>query len=170
MLPLDSPRWSELEHAYGVASDIPDLLRLLSQFPAESSYKSEPWFSLWSSLYHQGDIYSASFAAVPHVIEALAADPARASLSYFLLPASIEVQRVSSGAAIPPELEAAYYAALGRIPKLFLAASRPSWRQDLCTAALAAMAAATGNHQVAKLLLETEPDAIDEVVHWLQSR
>jgi hypothetical protein len=30
MLSLDSPRWSELEHAYGAASDIPSLLRQLT--------------------------------------------------------------------------------------------------------------------------------------------
>jgi hypothetical protein len=27
VLDLDSPRWSELDHAYGPATDIPDLLR-----------------------------------------------------------------------------------------------------------------------------------------------
>jgi hypothetical protein len=49
MLRLDSSRWSELRHAYGVALDTPALLRQLHSLP-DSSGESEPWFSLWSSL------------------------------------------------------------------------------------------------------------------------
>ena len=63
MLSLDSPGWSKLRHAYGVASDTPKLLRQLERLPASDNEK-ESWFSNWSSLAHQGDVYSASFAAV----------------------------------------------------------------------------------------------------------
>lgn len=67
--------WDELNHAFGSAGDIPALLADLAFFPAESSYEAEPWFSLWSSLCHQGDIYSASFAAVPEIVKHLANNP-----------------------------------------------------------------------------------------------
>jgi len=70
MLSLADSRWSELRHAYGSASDIPALLEQLVGLPS-SEGNQEPWFSLWSALAHQEDVYSASFAAVPHVIEAL---------------------------------------------------------------------------------------------------
>jgi hypothetical protein len=170
MLALEDPLWSELQHAYGAASDIPSLLRQLADYPSEANYQAEPWFTLWSSLCHQGDVYSASFAAVPHIIEALAANPARASLSYFLLPASIEVARTSTSAVVPPALEQAYRAALAQLPLLGASVAQPDWNQSLCTAALAATAAATGNHQVAQLLLETEPNDIPAVIEWLQSR
>lgn len=170
MLPLEDPGWSELEHAYGSASDLPPLLKRLAEFPQETSFDDEPWFTLWSSIYHQGDIYSASFAAVPHIVETLAAAPARASLSYFLLPASIEVARASSGFEVPPDLERPYYEALSRLPQLAAAASKPDWDTYLCVAALAATSAATGNHQVAQLLLQAEPQAIPGIIEWLQSR
>lgn len=170
MLQLDSPRWSNLKHAYGCASNIPGLLGQLTAFPAEATYQDEPWFTLWSSLYHQGDIYPASFAAVPHIVAALARDPARASFSYFLPPASIEVARAESSVAVPPDVEPSYWAALVQLPQLAAAASRPHWDRSLCMAALAVTAAATGNHQVARLLLETERDDIHEVIEWLQSR
>jgi len=71
MLDLDDPRWSDLTHAYGKASDIPDLLRQLDKLPLATG-DAEPWFSLWSALAHQGDVYPASFAAVPHVVAMLA--------------------------------------------------------------------------------------------------
>ncbi len=170
MLALDSPFWSELRHAYGVASDIPALLSQLTSYPNEASYQDEPWFTLWSSLCHQGDIYSASFAAVPHIVETLTADPSRASMSFFLLPASIEVARASSKIVVPTSLANSYFAALAKLPMLAGAAAQPGWSESLCTSALAATAAATGNHQTAQLLLETEQSDIPEVINWLQSR
>jgi len=170
MLGLDNPFWSELRHAYGEASDIPGLLSQLAGYPSEASYQDEPWFTLWSSLCHQGDVYPASFAAVPHIVRALAIDPARASMSYFLLPASIEVARASGGITAPPSLENSYFKALAQLPMLAAAAAKPGWDSSTCTAALAAMAAATGNHQTAQLLLETEQSDIPAVVNWLQSR
>ena len=74
-----------MEHAYGQASDIPPLLRQLQNLPG-SEGQSEPWFTLWSALAHQGDVFSASFAAVPHVIAALSTAPAKADVSFFLFP------------------------------------------------------------------------------------
>lgn len=170
MLALNSPRWSELQHAYGNATNIPELLRQLAHFPSEASSQEEPWFTLWSSLYHQDDIYSASFAAVPHIVEALSANPALASLSFFLLPASIEVARTTAGLEVPPDIEGDYFLALSRYPQLVSAAAKANWDQSICTAALAAIAVTTGNHSVAQLLLQTEPDTIPEVIEWLQSR
>jgi hypothetical protein len=65
-LSLDDTRgWADLKHAYGSAGDIPHLMQQLLALSA-SSGRDEPWFSPWSALAHQGDVYSASFAAVPH--------------------------------------------------------------------------------------------------------
>jgi hypothetical protein len=72
MLDLSSSRWSELRHAYGSAADIPNLLRQVEHAPPQENYKSEPWYSIWSALCHQGDVYTATYAAMPHIV-ALAA-------------------------------------------------------------------------------------------------
>ncbi|QND47158.1 hypothetical protein HB780_15660 [Rhizobium lusitanum] len=70
MLELDDPQWRELQHAYGNASNIPALLRALaSSTGLKKGYTDEPWFTLWSSLCHQGDAYTASYAAIPHVVQ-----------------------------------------------------------------------------------------------------
>ncbi|WP_020522384.1 hypothetical protein [Catelliglobosispora koreensis] len=55
---LDLIDWSELEHAYGEAADVPDLLRSLDGDP-------EAFGDLLGALCHQGHRYSASAAAVP---------------------------------------------------------------------------------------------------------
>ncbi len=63
MLDLNSNRWVGLSHAYGCASDIPGLLTRLDSGD-ESSLDD-----LWGALCHQGSVYSASFAAVPNLVD-----------------------------------------------------------------------------------------------------
>lgn len=66
LLPLDSPRWSQLEHAYGTASDTPGLLiRLESDSTGPEA--ADLWGQLYSSVLHQGDVHPAAFAVVPHL-------------------------------------------------------------------------------------------------------
>jgi hypothetical protein len=153
MRSLDSTRWSELRHAYGEASNIPALLRQLEGLP-QSNGRDEPWFSLWSALAHQGDVYSASFAAVPHVVETLARAPERASSPYFQFPAWVEICRHRKGIPVPNDLQAAYREALNKMPALVAAVSSRDWDEDLLVCALAAIAAAKGYPAVAEATLE----------------
>ena len=90
MLALDSDRWSELKHAYGSAEDIPSLLQMVYDKPHVDPTMNEVWTDLWSALCHQGDIYSASTAAVPHLIEAaLMSKPGILDWSIIRLPVAI---------------------------------------------------------------------------------
>lgn len=170
MLALESPSWSELRHAYGLASDTPGLLQQLASFPDESEVRSDPWFSLWSSLCHQGDVYSASFAAVPHIIATVSADPGRATMSFFLLPASIELARHQRQMVVPENLAPAYAAAMAQLPVLAGQAARPEWEPAVCASAMAAVAVATGNHLLAQLIMQIEETDIPEVLEWLENR
>lgn len=165
MLALDSSRWSELQHAYGFASDTPDLLRNLQSLP-DAEGNSEPWFSLWSSLAHQGDVYPASFAAVPHIIETLSSAPASAPFTYFQFPAWVEICRKNSGVVIPQDLEFSYFAALAKLPSLVAAAAVRPWDSDFTACALAAVAAAKGNAKVAEALLELTPEVAEAFLEW----
>lgn len=114
MLSLDSAEWSKLSHAYGAASDIPELLRQLESLPS-SEGRDQPWFSLWSSLAHQGDVYSASFAAVPHVVAYLSAAPTKAGYSFFQFPAWVEICCAKHGIEVPTELAPAYWEAIAKL-------------------------------------------------------
>lgn len=169
MLRLESPRWSELWHAYGAAVDIPALLGQL-QTVLSSMDGSELWFILWSALAHQGDVYSASFAAVPHVVHALARAPDRADHGYFQFPAWVEICRAKSQAEIPEDLRAAYVHALAQLPSLVAAASSRAWDPDFLACALAAVAAAKGQHAVAEAVLEFTPDVAEEFMEWFFTR
>lgn len=167
LLALDDPAWASLATAYGDARDIPALLARL-EGAHEVSWQSEPWHSLWSALCHQGEVYSASFAAVPHLVESLAADPARASVSHFVLPASIELARAAGQFEVPDALLEGYVTALSRLPLLAGLVASPDWDETLCAAALAASAAATGQHALAELLLEA--DDVTGTLDWLRTR
>lgn len=68
MLPLESPRWSQLQHAYGNASDTPVLLLRLASDPTGPE-AATIWNQLYSSVLHQGDVHTSAFAVVPHLVE-----------------------------------------------------------------------------------------------------
>ena len=165
MLSLDSSRWAELSHAYGVASDVPPLLRQLAELPS-SAEDAEPWFTLWSALAHQGDIYSASFAAVPHVVKALASNPSKADHSYFQFPAWVEICRVKKDVAIPEDLRSAYFESLAQLPGLVAAASARPWDAGFLSCTLAAIAAAKGQPVIAEAALELTPEGAQEFLEW----
>ncbi len=165
MLDLKSPTWSELLHAYGAASDIPAMLRELESFPPNEDREAPPYFMLWSSLCHQGDVYTASYAAVPHIIRALALDPKRAHLDYFLLPTCIEIARCAgSGPPIPGNLEEAYFAALSQVPSLAAQASTVAWSESHCRTVAAAIAVSKGQAALGEAILELEPDMVARVM------
>lgn len=170
MLELNSPQWDELHDAYGSAAKIPALLRQLSALPSDNG-SDEPWFSLWSALAHQGDVYSASFAAVPHVIEAIASAPERVSDVYFHFPAWIEICRHKNGVDVPDELAACYFDALKRVPALVAGAVEKQWSVAFTGCALSATAAAKGQHDLAEALLElTSSDTVSEFLEWSGDR
>jgi hypothetical protein len=169
MLSLESDRWSELQHAYGAASDTPKLLMQLEDVP-ESANDKEPWFSLWSSLAHQGDVYSASFAAVPHVVRALASAPLKADFAYFQFPAWVEICRLKNTVEIPDDLSAAYFAALARLPTLVAAASEKHWDDTFLQSALSAIAVAKGQAVIAEVLQELSPEVAEEFMPWFYAR
>jgi hypothetical protein len=154
VLPLDSPLWNELTHAYGSAGDIPALLLQLESFPESNDYRDEPWFSLWSALAHQGDVYPASFAAVPHVVRILASNPSKADHQFFLFPSCVEIDRHKRSISIPTGLEADYLDSLGRLHSLAVDALASRGDITFDRSVNAAIAATEGRIEVAAALLD----------------
>jgi hypothetical protein len=145
------------------------LLRQLDTLPAAEG-QQEPWFSLWSALAHQGDVYSASFAAVPHVVRALASAPTSADPTYFHFPAWVEICRTKNSIAVPEDLSPAYFGALSQLPGLVAAAAARPWDASFLSCALSAIAAAKNQPVVAEAVLELSPEAASEFMEWWFSR
>jgi hypothetical protein len=166
MLALDDPQWSMLSHAYGAAIDVPALLRMLalSTAPAPDTM-SEPWFSLWSSLCHQGHAYDASYAAVPHVVAIAASAQGTIDFSFFQLPAAIEIARQNSRApAVPPELESAYIDALASLPDCVAAHRHDDWDEAMLLSAFAAQAVAKGHFRAAEAIMNLDGQLIAQLI------
>ena len=68
LLKLESPRWSSLRHAFGSAEDIPSLIRALNADP-KTDASTCAWEQLWTRVHHQGSVYDASYATVPHLVQ-----------------------------------------------------------------------------------------------------
>jgi hypothetical protein len=158
MLELDDPRWGRLRHAYGDALDIPVLLRALGLSTGpKKGYQDEPWFSLWSSLCHQGDVYTASYAAVPHIVRIAGETGTPVDSSFFQLPAAIEVARKTGhGPEIPEAIAGEYHRALARLAENVSIHRNYPWDQSMLLSVAAAQAVAKGHIEVAEALLNLD--------------
>ena len=81
---LDSVSWKDLSDAYGAAESVPDAIReLLSEDPVT---REKARRFLCRTIYHQGDIFNSTAAAVPFLVSILAADasPDRRQLASFV--------------------------------------------------------------------------------------
>ena len=80
---LDAVLWSELDHAYGPATDVPVLLRKLT------STKPVDWVGaidqLYGTIFHQGTLYDSTPPAIPFLIELLDCPPVKCRGKIMLL-------------------------------------------------------------------------------------
>src|SRR5437764_147046 len=70
---LERVDWARLRHAYGPATDVPDLLRALTV--ADRDIRDQTVFELFSNIYHQGTVYESTAPAV-HFLIGLLREPA----------------------------------------------------------------------------------------------
>ncbi|MFD4019827.1 HEAT repeat domain-containing protein [Streptomyces sindenensis] len=69
---IDEVDWASMEHAYGPADDVPELLRgLASEDPAEREAALD---GMYGAVHHQGDVYACTLACIPFLFE-LVVDP-----------------------------------------------------------------------------------------------
>ncbi|MFF3290695.1 PBS lyase [Streptomyces sp. NPDC003023] len=69
---IDEVEWASLEHAYGPADDVPELLRKLAS--ADPFERESALDGMYGSVHHQGDVYDSTLACIPFLME-LVADP-----------------------------------------------------------------------------------------------
>ncbi len=79
---LDDVPWGDLEHAYGMADDVPALVRQLSS--ADPKVRGNTLDNLYSNIFHQGTRYPATPHVIPFLIELVAEPtiPDRGALLY----------------------------------------------------------------------------------------
>ncbi len=131
MLSLDKIRWDGLT-AHGQACDLPGLLRTLCRAttPEQATALAH---AITEYVCYEYDVYTASYAAVPHLAAAAASQPLaeRAYLLGLIGRIAALAQRPTA-APVPPELRPDYEAALQRSACLALEAlGQPATACDL---------------------------------------
>jgi hypothetical protein len=66
---IDDVPWSEIQHCYGPADDVPGLIRQLAS--SDSEMRREALSELSGNILHQGTVFEATSYAVPFLIELL---------------------------------------------------------------------------------------------------
>lgn len=94
---IDSVPWSQLHHAYGPATDVPDLLRALilpddvngevanqAQRAGRTVFEHVTW-TLWGNVFHQGSVWQVTSKTVPFFVEILRTGPDNPAQHEFLI-------------------------------------------------------------------------------------
>jgi hypothetical protein len=187
VLELDDPGWSNLSHAYGNAAeiqsaprtwsrdsgfgndhdtlDIPSLLKQLESgdWIRTIGVEAEPWGSLWSALCHQGEVYSASYAAVPHIVRIGLSEEGILDWQFFGLPTCIEIGRADGrGPSIPETLTDSYFKALRQLHEMAYKIADQNWDEVLSQVIAAALVVGKGHPELSETILELSPEVIQE--------
>lgn len=159
MLALNDPRWTTLAHAYGPAQDIPVLLAKAGQDFRPGHQHGSTWFDLWSALCHQGDTYSASYAALPHLVVMAPGHLRRDRYDPLLLSACIELARLEGrGPEIPADLADSYQQSVAEARALAEANVLSAWDPDSEAAIRASAAALAGDIHRARAILDADDE------------
>ena len=94
---IDAVSWAELHHAYGPATDVPDLLRALMTPEAASpelyeaakkckrSVFDQVTWTLWGNVFHQGSVWQVTATTVPFLAAILRDGPNNPECKLFLI-------------------------------------------------------------------------------------
>jgi len=153
--PID---WQTLSHVYGPAGDIPALLDRARTDMRPAHVPGSAWFDLWSALCHQGDTYTASYAAAPALVQiAQLRQHTPEQFDGLHLLGSIELARLEQrGPRVPDGLAAAYSAAMADAASLVSQALSQPWPTECRDALEACSAALRGDPVTARALFDRD--------------
>ena len=153
-LSLTSARWRELEQVYGSAEDIGALLAALYANENDDE-RTELWYGVWATLCPDGRVFSAAYAAVPHVMEIAANRDFAERVAALHFVTQVEVSRHQSGApGIDEDLLLAYASAVESLPARVAELHGITWDEQTAQVLGAAVLAGKRQHALARLLLQ----------------
>ena len=152
-LDLASPRWCALEQAFGSAEDIAPLLAAMYETEDEGS-RTELWYGAWATLSPGDRVFSASFAAAPHLLKIAESRDFAERVAALHLVTQIEVSRHAPGApAIDDDLVMAYASAVESLPRRVAELQTAPWDPNSAQVLAAALLAGKRHHALAHALL-----------------
>jgi hypothetical protein len=159
MLSLDDERWSNLKGGYRKPYDPRPEFESLR----DASRRGKSWKTLWDELHHQGDVDTASYAAVPHLV-AIYIQSGVPDWNAYGLVGCIELERERNNPEIPEWLKPDYDNALSLLAETaareVLASSDPL----IVRSALGLIALTRGLRLQGELLLFYGEDELAEMI------
>lgn len=149
MLDLKSHRWSELAHAYGNAKDIPDLLVQLASSELSAARLDDLLEDLWSKLCHQGSVYTATYAAIPHIAMIAKNQSASEQIQLLCFIGFAETMRKTGFfASIPADIEEGYMDGLHQAGELVISLLSRAWSEEEYKHLIGTLASVRGFHKL----------------------
>jgi hypothetical protein len=159
MLPLSDPRWNALTGGYRIPYDPRPALQRLAASPAAAS----SWEELWNELHHQGDLGSASYAAVPVLVDIFANVPRH--WQFYALLATIELERGRrTNPPLSDWLEVPYREAWASARGYALEDLKDAQDPLLIRSALAVLAFAARQTKRGALLIDLDEGELDDLL------
>ena len=157
MLPLNDPRWKELDGGYRIPFDASVPLKAMEA-------GADVWSELWDELHHQGDLGLASYAAVPHLVRIAAAASFR-NWNLYALVSTIEIERHrKSNPAIPTYLKDSYFSAWSKLLELAVTDLKSNADEITLRSILAAIALAKGDLKLGALIAYFDTSEIEQML------
>jgi len=161
MLSLDSPRWQDLK-ANGDLLEIPKILARIRGASSQVN-RLQGIDDLWELVYHQYDIFTASYAVLPYLVDLMAFElPAERIRLIGCIGMIAALAYRPAIDPVPDDLRADYTEALHRAAPLILECFSLSWSDEEHAQLCGALSAVQGHPVMAINLLDTfiDPSAI----------
>lgn len=158
MLSYEDKKWNELIGGYKTLYNPVPALKTLERDPISQ----HTWDELWSELHHQGDIGSASYAAIPELVR-IHQEIQLPTSNFYSLVSIIEIERHRiSNPSLPEWLELSYFSAWRSISDLALKDIREVKDQLSVQAILGALAISKGALRLGALISYSDEAEIQE--------
>lgn len=171
---LDRVNWRQLRHSYGVATDVPDMLRAMAavefeitdftRIPEGAEGVEKIYYDFGNSVNHQGDISSATAASVPFLVE-LATNPLvknryriLSELRSFVSACNVHVQWRGDLADLRDDIDT-YRAIRDHYPAYLKLLDNPDWRIRFHAAVLLAEIRTLPSHARVRLWKRAETES-----------
>jgi len=160
MLELSDPRWTRLAGGRRTHFDPRPALDLL-----ESGKDVErAWEELWDGLHHQGDVDTAAYAAVPHLVRIHRRRGVPDWNTYAIVGAIERERHARRNPTVPDWLASGYEQGWREIIEVALRDLEHSEDPLLVQSALGVIAMARGLRRTAAILLDFTEDELEEMV------
>lgn len=159
MLPLEDPQWLDFIGGYQVRYDASGAIERLLNGPDRSAALEE----LENDLCHQGDLGTASYAAVPWLVEYIRRCP-ELDAGVVGLVLTIEFGRPFQRQRMPAELQADYEKAIRQLPDIVSSKRTGQWDDRQVQVAASTLALSQGNRWSARTYYELDRAMLDHMI------